>query len=423
MSGRGLERSYPTVVVLFGGRSAEHDVSIVSGSAIAAGLAERELTVQQVLIDLSGQWWWLPADHRRGDRPPAGYDEPAAVGASGPFTLGTALDRLAAAEPRPLVFIALHGPLGEDGTIQGALESAGLGYTGSGVAASAIGMDKALFKRLIRGLGLPVVDWREVRREAWLADPVAILAELAAFAAFPDDVRLMVKPAGLGSSVGMAIAHDLDERAPALDRAFRFDEVVVVERYVAGARDLEVAIVGNGATLEEYGPGEVISGREFYDYEAKYTPGLSQSSIEATLAPGQRALLRKFARDTYRAVGAADFARVDFLVAGQQIYISEINTIPGFTPISLFPTMPSAGGYDFSAVCLRVVDLALERMAHRLPSLLGPDDLPRNGTSPRVTAPAPAGEPRRPSGSPAPGSEPGQASEPGTAGDTRTRLG
>ncbi len=381
----------PPVVVLFGGPSAEHDVSIVSGTAIVAGLAERGLSPQPVLIDLAAQWWWLPPDHRRGDRPAADYDEPAALGASGPFGLGAALDRLAAERPTPLIFIALHGPFGEDGTIQGALEAAGLAYTGSGVAASAIGMDKALFKRLVRGLGLPVVDWREVRRDAWQADPASVLAELAAFADPAGDPRLMVKPAGLGSSVGMTIAHDAAERAPALDEAFRFDEVAVVERYVAGARDLEVAILGNGETLEQFGPGEVISGREFYDYEAKYTPGLSEISINAELEPRQRALLRKFARDTYRAIGAADFARIDFLVAGDAIYISEINTIPGFTPISLFPTMPAAGGHDFADVCLWVVDLALERTAGTERERLRPENLPRQ---PGPAEPAPAARPR-----------------------------
>ena len=159
------------VVVLLGGPSAEHDVSIVSGTAIADALRSLGHPVRQVLIDLDGGWWWLPVDHERAGRPQAAYDDPTALGADGPLETGAALDRLAATRPAPVVAIALHGPFGEDGTVQALLEAAGLAYTGSGVAASAIGMDKTIFKRLCRGIGLPVVDWREVRASRWAADP------------------------------------------------------------------------------------------------------------------------------------------------------------------------------------------------------------------------------------------------------------
>ena len=206
----------PPVVVLLGGPSAEHDVSVVSGTAIAAALAAEGFAVEQVLIDLDGRWWWLPAGHRREDRSPAAYDDPAALGAEGPLAIGAAVDRLAASRPGPVVAIALHGPFGEDGTIQAILDAAGLAYTGSGVAASAIGMDKALFKRLCRGIGLPVADWREVRLDRWGSDPAAVRAELEAFASGAADPRLMVKPARLGSSVGMTLVHDPSELEAAL---------------------------------------------------------------------------------------------------------------------------------------------------------------------------------------------------------------
>ena len=321
----------PPIVVLLGGPSAEHDVSIVSGTAIAEALAGAGATVVQHLIDLDGRWWRLPDGHRREDRAASAYDDPAALDAEGPWSAGAAIDRLASADPSPVVFIALHGPFGEDGTVQAMLEAAGLAYTGSGVTASALGMDKAVFKRLVRGIGLPVADWREVRLPRWLADRAAVLAELEAFAGGTGDARLMVKPSSLGSSVGITLAHDSSEYPAALDEAFRHDSVALAEAYLAGARDLEVSVIGNDhAHLELYGPGEILAGHEFYDYAAKYTPGLS-----------------------------------------------EINTIPGFTPISLFPALPAEGGYTFADVCVRVVQLAVERHAARLGRRLTPADLPR----------------------------------------------
>ena len=368
----------PPVTVLLGGPSAEHDVSIVSGTAIATALRSRGYAVDQVLIDLDGRWWWLPADHVRGDRPQRDYDDPVTLGAEGPHALGPAIDRLAATEPVPVVVIGLHGPFGEDGTVQALLEAADLAYTGSGVAASAIGMDKALFKRMCRGIGLPVVDWLEVRAERWAAARDAVLAELEAFAGGSGDARLMIKPARLGSSVGMTLAHDGAERAAGLDLAFRYDTLALVELYVPGARDLEVSVIGNDpARLELYGPGEIISGHEFYDYDAKYMAGLSETSTRAEVTDAQRATMHKIARDAYRAIGAEGFARIDFLLAGERLVLSEINTIPGFTPISLFPTMPAEGGHTFEDVCERIVKLAVERHAARVRRQLSAADLPR----------------------------------------------
>jgi D-alanine-D-alanine ligase len=367
----------PPIAVLLGGPSAEHDVSIVSGTAIADALRAAGRTVRQVVIDLDGRWWWLPPDHARSGRPQRDYDDPGTLAADGPLAVGQAIDRLAAERPAPVVFIALHGPFGEDGTVQALLEAGGLAYTGSGVMASALGMDKALQKRIWRGLGLPVVEWREIPAAAWHADPGAVLGELEAFAAGTGEPRLMVKPARLGSSVGMTLAHGPEERDAALDLAFRYDTLAVVERYLEHARDLEVSIIGTEPPLGVYGPGEVIAGHEFYDYAAKYTPGLSESTTHAEVEPGQRETIRKLARDAYRALGCEGFARVDFLVRGAEIYLSEINTIPGFTPISLFPTLPAEAGLDFTAVCLRVVELAIERHAGRVAGRLTPADLPR----------------------------------------------
>ena len=374
----GHDPASTPVAVVYGGPSAEHDVSIVSGTAIADALRASGYPLEQWLIDLDGGWWRLPADHRRDGRPQAAYDDPVALGADGPHLAGDALDGLTLRAPLPVVVLALHGPFGEDGTVQALCEAAGLAYTGSGVTASAIGMDKAIFKRLVRGLGLPVMDWREVRAARWVRERDAVLAELEAFAAGTGDARLMVKPARLGSSVGMTLAHGPGERAAALDLAFRYDDLALVERYLAGARDLEVSVIGNEPDrLELYGPGEIKSGHEFYDYVAKYTPGMSETAQTAEVSDAERATILKLARDAYRAVGCEGFARIDFLVTDTEIVVSELNTIPGFTPISLFPTLPAAAGYDFAAVCRRVVDLALEREAARIRHRLTSADLPR----------------------------------------------
>jgi D-alanine-D-alanine ligase len=371
--------AYPPVAVLLGGPSAEHDVSIVSGTAIAAALAAEGLGVRQVLIDMAGRWWWLPADHRREERPASDYDDPSALDAEGPFAVGAAIDRLAREEPPPVVFIALHGPFGEDGTVQALLEAAGLAYTGAGVLGSALGMDKVAQKRIWRGEGLPVIDWIEVRAAGWASNRAGVLAQLEAFAGGgpSGDPRLMVKPARLGSSVGMTLAHTADERVAALEEAFRYDDLAIVERYLANARDLEVSVIGTEPPLGVYGPGEVVAGHEFYDYAAKYTPGLSETSTRAEVSDATREVMRKLARDAYRSIGAEGFARVDFLVRDESIFISEINTIPGFTPISLFPTMPAEAGLDFTAVTLRILDLALERHASRTRRRVTTEDLPR----------------------------------------------
>jgi D-alanine-D-alanine ligase len=367
------------VVVLFGGRSAEHDVSVVSGTDVAAALRGAGLAVEEVLVDLAGQWWRLPADHRRDGRSAAAYDDPAGLGAAGPDGPGAAVERLAGRDPRPVVFIALHGPGGEDGAIQGLLETAGLCHTGAGIAASAIGMDKAIFKRLVRGLGMPVVDWLEIADTRWAVDRAGVLADLARFGGEGRDERLMVKPARLGSSIGMTLAHRPEDRATALDLAFRFDTAALVERYVPAARELEVAVIGNDpATLEAYGPGEILAGHEFYDYAAKYTPGLSETSLAAELPPETADTVRELALAAFRAIGAEGFARVDFLLAQDgTVYLSEINTIPGFTPISLFPTLPSRSGLDYAGVCVRVVDLALARCRGRARPPLTTEDLYR----------------------------------------------
>jgi len=369
-----------SVAALLGGPSAEHDVSIVSGRAVATALAERGHAVEGWLIDLAGGWWRLPAAALEDSLPLAAYDEPLRLGAEGPHDAAAALAGLRGATPQPVVFIALHGPFGEDGTVQALCESAGLVYTGSGVAASAVGMDKSLFKRLVEGLGLPVVPWAEAHAADWLADRAEVCRRLAAFAATLDDPRLIIKPARLGSSVGISIVHrpqDPGDLGRALEEAFGYDELVLAEAYLDHARELEMSVVGNRAEeLESFGPGEVFPGREFYDYRAKYEQGVSRTTDEPDVEPELRGRLHEVARQAFLAIGGSGFARVDFLLHAGRLYLNEINTIPGFTPISLFPLLCRAGGYDFGAISERIVELALARAALRPTRLLTRADLP-----------------------------------------------
>jgi D-alanine-D-alanine ligase len=376
MTGDNRERP---VVVLLGGPSAEHDVSVVSGWAIADALSQAGHPVERMFIDLSGGWWSMPATASSG-RPVAGsFDDPRKVGATGPMTPAQALESIAGRDPRPVVFPALHGPFGEDGTVQALLEAYELPYAGAGVAASAIGMDKAIFKRLVGGLGLPMVEWLEVGAGRWATEPKAVLRDLDALAERTGEPRLMIKPARLGSSVGMTVAHVAGDRAAALDTAFGYDTLAVVERYLDHPRELEVAVLGNDpAALSVYGPGEVFPGREFYDYVAKYADGVSRTIPEAELDPKLCERIREMARVAYAAIGCEGFARVDLLASADGgVFVSEINTIPGFTPISLFPKMAATGLGGFEGVCERIVELALERHASRVRRRLSPADLPR----------------------------------------------
>jgi D-alanine-D-alanine ligase len=366
------------VAVLMGGPSAEHDVSVVSGWAIADALGEGGAEVERIFIDLSGGWWHMPASAASGRPRPGSFDDPVKVGAKGPITPARALEELAGRDPRPVVFPALHGPFGEDGTIQALLEAYDLPYAGAGVAASAIGMDKAIFKRLVAGMGIPVVEWMEVSARRWANERAGVMRAFEVLAEGTGDGRMMVKPARLGSSIGMTIAHSASERPAALDEAFRYDNLAIVERYLDHPRELEVAVVGNDAgELEAFGPGEVSPGHEFYDYVAKYTDGVSKTVVLAELEPAIGERVRTLAKQAYAAIGCEGYARLDFLMDGSLVCLSEINTIPGFTPISLFPQMAATGLGSFGAVCRRIVELAVERHGARVRRRLTPSDLPR----------------------------------------------
>jgi D-alanine-D-alanine ligase len=360
------------VGVFAGGRSAEHEVSIASAEAILRAIDRDRFEPFLIYVDQHGAWH-LPtgpaprldaedslarmlgvesiAEHSsRLDR---GELTVPAVAASADLQAPGAARRLA--EAIDVAFLAIHGPYGEDGTLQGFLELAGIPYTGAGVLASAVAMDKVVFKDLMRGHDLPVVDYAAVSHAAWRRSPQAVVDDLVARIG----PQAVVKPARLGSSVGMSLAHHPGELPAAIDEAFRWDTKVVVEAYLAAAREFECGVLGNEEPVV-FGPGEVVSHHELYDYEAKYVPGLADVLPRVELAPELAERLRSLARAAYRAVDARGMARVDFLAAGDAVYISEMNTIPGFTATSMFPKQAELAGISFTELVSRLLELATE---------------------------------------------------------------
>jgi D-alanine-D-alanine ligase len=243
-------------------------------------------------------------------------------------------------------------------------------------------MDKALFKRVAIGLGIKVVPWIEVTATEWRANPHAVQQRVEEFSGGLGDRRVIVKPSRLGSSVGIAIVHHPDDpeyAGAAIADALAFDDILLVEQYLDHPREFEMSILGNSAAdLESFGPGEIFPGREFYDYKAKYAEGVSRTSDSPDVAQAVRQRLHAIAREVFLAIGASGFARVDFLVdrATDEVYLNEINTIPGFTPISLFPMLCRAGGYEFGDISERIVELAVARAAARPTRTLTRSDLP-----------------------------------------------
>jgi D-alanine-D-alanine ligase len=293
-----------------------------------------------------------PAEHvaRLSDggavQPPAGTSDKAALAPRKALrSLADAID---------VAFLVMHGPGGEDGTLQGFLELAGIPYTGAGVLASAIAMDKVVFKDLMRGHGLPVCAYTWFRRTTWLREPEHVLRQVAEVIGD----ACVVKPARLGSSVGMSLVHDSSELSSALDEAFRHDAKVIVEAYVEGARELECGVLGDDEPIV-FEPGEIRSSHEYYDYEAKYVAGLAEVVPRAEIDGELAARLRELALAAYHAVDAAGMARVDFLVPPGSIYISEMNTIPGFTATSMYPKQAELVGLSLGALIARLIELGL----------------------------------------------------------------
>jgi D-alanine-D-alanine ligase len=346
------------VGIIFGGRSGEHEVSVTSAASIFKNIDREKYEPVAILIQKDGRWTY--PDRAPSATSAAEVIHQARAAANAPSTAGTTDPALAALN-LDVVFPVLHGPYGEDGTVQGLLELANIPYVGPGVLASAAGMDKAVMKVLFSARGLPVCGWHGFVRAEWDRDRAAVLGALARLG-----LPVFVKPANLGSSVGISKVKTAAELVPAIEAALEFDRKIVVEAAVPNAREIECAVLGNDDP-ETSTPGEIIPSREFYDYEAKYLDEGSKSVIPADLPAATVAEVQRLSVEAFRAIDAAGLGRVDFLLNRDTgaIYLNEINTMPGFTTISMYAKMWEASGVGYTALVDRLLQLALARHAEK----------------------------------------------------------
>jgi D-alanine-D-alanine ligase len=359
------------VAVLYGGRSAEHEISLLSARFVVESLDRRRFEPVLIGIDKDGRWSLqdeaaLLAAPRDPRLVALGASMPAAALPAWPA--GGLEIASAGAAPRKLdvdvVFPVLHGPMGEDGTVQGLLALAGVPHVGAGVLGSAVGMDKDVMKRLLAADGIPIVPHRVVRAADWARSRGSLAAEVERATGLP----AFVKPANLGSSVGVSRATDAASLAAAIDEAFAWDDKAIVERGVPGVRELECAVIGNDDPIASCVGEIVVTHRDgFYSYDAKYVDAEgSETRIPADVPETVSSRLRELAIRTFQALGCEGLARVDaFLAPDGSVYVNEINTMPGFTAISMFPKLWEASGIRAEELVARLVDLALERAARR----------------------------------------------------------
>ncbi len=359
------------VGVVFGGQSGEHEVSLASARFVMRALDERGYEIVPLGITHDGRWL-LNGDPLARLSLPEGTEPTAPAGAAlrrarpgharelVPGATGAALP------PLDVIFPVLHGPFGEDGTIQGLLELAGLPYVGSGVLASAVGMDKIASRMAFAAHNLPQVKYQGLVRKAWEARPEAVIAGLEAALRYP----MFVKPANLGSSIGVSKACSRDELRAALAVAARYDRRLLVEEAVPHAREIECSVLGNDMPVASV-PGEVVPSNDFYDYAAKYIDGKSALLIPAPISADATKEVREVAVQAFLALDAAGLARVDFLLNREtgELYLNEINTMPGFTAISMYPKLWEASGVPYGELVDRLIELAFERHADRGRSL------------------------------------------------------
>jgi len=344
------------VGVLFGGRSGEHEVSLASASSIIRGLDPQKYEAVPIGITKEGHWLigegaqkMLPEVLRTGQR--------VVMSADPTESALMPIDGSARGQKLDVIFPVIHGTFGEDGTMQGLLELAGLPFVGAGVLGSAIGMDKDIAKKLMQVAGIPVVPWIAVQRADWERQPKEIRRAIEKKFKYP----VFVKPATLGSSVGMTKVHSRAELGPALDLAAEFAMKIMVERAVS-AREIEVSVLGNHDPRASI-PGEIVPHREFYDYAAKYLEEGTQLLIPAKLKKSEVKKVQTMAITAFRALELSGMARVDFFIEkrGGKIFLNEVNTIPGFTSISMYPKLWEANGIPFRELVSKLIDLALEQ--------------------------------------------------------------
>jgi len=362
------------VGVIFGGQSGEHEVSLAGAASVLAAIDRERFEAVPIGITREGRWLMggdplqaLSHDAARRALAEGGVEasvKQELAARAGDATGTTALARMESSESLPaglrerldVVWIMLHGPRGEDGTIQGLLELASVPYVGAGVLASAVGMDKIAMKDMFRAHGLPIVDYLVVKRHDWRSRPAEVQGAVADAVGFP----CFVKPANLGSSVGISKVKAAEELTAALDLAARHDRRLLVERAVQG-REVEVAVLGNDAP-EASVPGEVCYAGEWYDYETKYGQGHTTFKVPAPLAPEVTARVRELAIRAFQAIDGAGLARVDFFIENDShVLVNEINTLPGFTATSAYPKLWEASGISYTELISRLIDLARER--------------------------------------------------------------
>lgn len=348
------------VALLFGGRSAEHEVSCLSAATVHAALEANGYDVVPIGIDKRGVWHRLsspPVLQREAtELPSVAADAGVEVTLSSEPGSGDLVDERGERDHVDAIFPVLHGPYGEDGTIQGLLELVGIPYVGAGVLASAVGMDKAMQKALFVSDGLPVLRHRVVFRPSWREDPDALFAEVETFG-YP----VFVKPANLGSSVGISKVKAPGDLGPAFDEAFTHGPKALVEEAAEGAREIEVGVLGNDDPVSSV-PGEIISTGEFYDYRSKYLGEGSRLVIPAPLSADVTKRIQQFAVSAFRSIDCAGMARVDFFYREpDEVILNEINTIPGFTSVSMYPLLWEASGLSTSELVHRLIQLALNR--------------------------------------------------------------
>jgi D-alanine-D-alanine ligase len=357
------------VAVLFGGRSGEHDVSLMSARSVFAALDAERYEVIQVGITLDGNWLTgantLEAFEKKNFSslssviPPTEPASRQSLFVVSPTKMGGKFETLSGVD---VFFPVLHGPFGEDGTMQGLLELADAAYVGAGVAGSSVGMDKGIFKDVMRANGVPIVDSLLVLRTEIETDMNAVIEKAEKMGAYP----LFAKPANLGSSVGISKCNSRSDLSEGLMEAARFDRRVVIERGVSNVREIEVSVLGNEDSQTSV-CGEVLPSREFYSYESKYIDGTSGLIIPAQLPVEVSDNIREYAVRAYKAIDCAGMARADFFVDGKtnQIFLNELNTLPGFTSISMYPKLWQASGLTYPKLVDRLIELALERKVQR----------------------------------------------------------